>query len=33
MELHKEAPHQRAFVHSRSGTNLLIRGFKVDDAD
>jgi hypothetical protein len=33
MELHKNAPHQRALVHSRSGTNLLIRGFKFHDAD
>jgi hypothetical protein len=33
MELHKEAPHQRILVHSRSGTNLVIRGFKFHYAD
>jgi hypothetical protein len=33
MELHKNAPHQRALVHSRTGTNLVIRGFKFDHAD
>jgi hypothetical protein len=33
MELRDEYHHQRSLVHSRSGTNLLIRGFKVHHAD
>ena len=33
MELHRKTLHQRAFMHTRSGTKLLIRGFKIHDAD
>ena len=33
MELREEYQHQRSLVHSRSGTNLLIRGFKIRYAD
>jgi hypothetical protein len=29
MELRNEVVHQRSLMHSRSGTNLLIRGFKL----
>ena len=29
MELRDDFVHQRSLVHSRSGTNLLIRGFKL----
>lgn len=33
MKLHKDAPHKRALVHSRSGTNWPIRGFKFHYVD
>ena len=33
MELREDLAHQRSLVHSRSGTNLLIRGFKLHYAD
>jgi hypothetical protein len=33
MELLENVEHQRSLVHSRSGTNLVIRGFKLHHAD